>query len=74
MKQVFEKIVYVQIYYNQEKYQKGIYFPIICNDVIAKKRLERVLPISQNYVSKYQLEGKKVLLFVITHLHILSSV
>lgn len=50
--------------YNQQKYQKGIYFPIICNDVIAKKRLERVLPISQNYVSKYQLEGKKVLLFV----------
>lgn len=50
--------------YNQQKYQKGIYFPIICDDVIAKKRLERVLPISQNYVRKYQLEGKKVLLFV----------
>ena len=50
--------------YNQIKYQKGIYFPIICDDVIAKKRLKRVLPISQNYVSKYQLEGKKVLLFV----------
>lgn len=50
--------------YNQEKYQKGIYFPIICDDVIAKKRLERVLPISHNYVKNYQLEGKKVLLFV----------
>lgn len=32
--------------------------------MIAKKRLERVLPISQNYVSEYHLEGKKVLLFV----------
>lgn len=50
--------------YNQQKYKKGIFFPIICDDVIAKKRLERVLPISQNYVSKYRLEGKKVLLFV----------
>lgn len=50
--------------YNQEKYQKGIYFPIICDDVIAKKRLERVLPISHNYVKNYQLEGKMVLLFV----------
>lgn len=50
--------------YNQEKYQKGIYFPIICDDVNAKKRLERVLPISHNYVKNYQLEGKMVLLFV----------
>lgn len=50
--------------YNQEKYQKGIYFPIICDDVIAKKRLVRVLSISHNYVNKYQLKGKKVLLFV----------
>lgn len=50
--------------YNQKKYQKGIYFPIICDDMIAQKRLECVLPISQNYVSKYLLEGKKVLLFV----------
>lgn len=50
--------------YNLQNYKKGIYFPIICNDVIAKKRLERVLPISHNYVNKYQLKGKKVLLFV----------
>lgn len=43
--------------YNQEKYQKGIYFPIICDDVIAKKRLERVLPISHNYVKNYLSSG-----------------
>lgn len=50
--------------YNQKKYHKGIYFPIISDDVIGRERLERVLPISQKYMNKYHLEGKKVLLFV----------
>lgn len=50
--------------YNQKKYHKGIYFPIICDDVIGRERLERVIPISQKYMNKYHLEGKKVLLFV----------
>lgn len=50
--------------YNQSKYGKGIYFPIICDDEIARERLRRVMPISQGYVEKYHLEGKRVLLFV----------
>lgn len=50
--------------YNQERYGKGIYFPIICDDEIARERLGRVMPISQGYVERYRLEGRKVLLFV----------
>lgn len=46
------------------KYHKGIYFPIICDDIIARERLKRVLPISEQYITNYKLEGKKVLLFV----------
>lgn len=50
--------------FNQERYGKGFYFPIICDDDIARKRLRRVMPVSQGYVEKYHLEGRKVLLFV----------
>lgn len=48
----------------QAHYQKGIYFPIICEDRKARDRLKRILPISENLVTSYQLEGKRVLLFV----------
>ena len=50
--------------YNQSKYGKGVYFPIICDDNIARERLRGVMPISQGYMEKYRLEGKRVLLFV----------
>ena len=50
--------------FNQDRYGKGVWFPIICDDKIARERLRRVLPISQGYVDKHQLEGKKILLFV----------
>ncbi len=50
--------------YNKVQYGKGIYFPIICDDAVARERQQRVLPISQGYVEKYRLEGKRVLLFV----------
>lgn len=45
-------------------YGKGTYFPIICDDWIARERQERTLPISDSYVSSYHLEGKRILLFV----------
>lgn len=48
----------------QDKYKKGVFFPIICDDKIAAGRQNKVLPISEEYVKKYSLEGKKVLLFV----------
>lgn len=46
------------------KYNKGFFFPIVGDDNYYRKRLEQVLPISQEYVAKYNLKGKKVLLFV----------
>jgi len=51
-----------QIY--QRKYGKGIYFPIIKDDEIARKEYESCLGISEQYVKDYDLLGKKVLLFV----------
>lgn len=50
--------------YYRSHYGKGVYFPIIADDVKAAERLQRVLPISERYVREYGLEGKKVLLFV----------
>jgi len=50
--------------YFQKRYNKGIYMPIIVDDDFSRKRLQRILPISQKYVEDYKLEGKKVLLFV----------
>lgn len=45
-------------------YGKGTHFPIICDDRIARNRQERTLSISENYVAKYHLEGKRILLYV----------
>lgn len=50
-------------WYNR-KYGKGIFFPLVSDNVIYRERLYKILPISENYVKKYQLQGKKVLLFV----------
>lgn len=52
------------VQYYQKNYRKGVYFPIICDDDIARHRLQRILPLSEELVKKYALEGKKVLLFV----------
>lgn len=48
----------------QDKFNKGICFPIIADDIYIRDLLRRVLPISERYVEEYRLEGKKVLLFV----------
>ena len=48
----------------KSRFGKGLYFPIICNDEIARSRQERVLNISENYLRQYDLVGKRVLLFV----------
>lgn len=50
--------------YYQQKYGKGVYMPIIVDDDRTRERLRRILPISSDYVKKYNFEGKKVLLFV----------
>ncbi|MBR5957432.1 MAG: glycosyltransferase family 4 protein [Salinivirgaceae bacterium] len=49
-------------YFN--KYGKGLFFPIIVDDVKAEANYERLLPISRKYVEQYGLTGKKVFLFV----------
>lgn len=60
----------------QNRYGRGYYFPIICDDVKARERLQRLLPLSDQYVEQYQLEGKRVLLFVgrLVHLKNLERV
>ena len=48
----------------KEHYGKGICFPIIKPEEKARKEYERVLPMSQDAIKQYDLEGKKVFLFV----------
>ncbi len=48
----------------QQHYNKGICFPIIKPEEKARKEYERVLPMSQDIIKKYGLQGKKVFLFV----------
>ena len=48
----------------REHYGKGICFPIIKPEEKARKEYERVLPMSQDTIKQYNLEGKKVFLFV----------
>ena len=50
--------------YYCQKYGKGIFFPIIASDKVAEERLKQIIPISNEYISKYNLAGKKVLLYV----------
>lgn len=48
----------------QEKYQKGIWMPIIVDDEMAQENYERILPLSREFARRYGLEEKKVLLSV----------
>lgn len=48
----------------QKKYGKGIYFPIISDENILRSRYEKSLMIADQYVKKYFLEDKKVILYV----------
>lgn len=48
----------------QNIYKKGIYFPIIVDENKSREKYQRILPISESLVTKYDLKDKKVLLFV----------
>lgn len=48
----------------QQRYGKGVCFPIIVDENKARQRYERVLPISKIYVEQYKLSNKRILLFV----------
>lgn len=43
---------------------KGVFFPIIADEKRVREYYKKALPISEDYIEKYQLRGKKVLLFV----------
>lgn len=47
-----------------EKYGKGVWFPIIKNEIIVREQYKNLLSISSDTVKKYRLENKKVFLFV----------
>lgn len=48
----------------QKRYGKGIWLPIIMNDIKAEANYKRLLSLSREYAVRYGLEGKKVLLSV----------
>lgn len=48
----------------QEQFGIGTWMPIIGDETLMRKRYEALLPRSREYVKKYQLDGKKVVLFV----------
>lgn len=48
----------------QKKYGKGIYFPIVANEKRLRAQYEDALPLSRKYKTDYNLESKRVLLFV----------
>ena len=50
--------------YYQSKCRKGLWFPIIYDEVRQRKKYEHLLSLSNVYVDRYNLGGKKVLLFV----------
>lgn len=43
---------------------KGCYFPIIADENRVRSYYRKALPISEEYIKKYHLRGKKILLFV----------
>ena len=48
----------------QKHYHKGVWLPIVRDEKKEKVHYENALPISRDYIKKYNLQGKKVLLFV----------
>lgn len=48
----------------RSRFGKGVCMPIITDEVKSRRRLERILPLSEQYVRRYNLAGKKVALFV----------
>lgn len=50
--------------YYQKRCRKGKWFPIIYNDIHMREKYQSLLPLSNEYISKYGLDGKKILLFV----------
>lgn len=48
----------------QQQYSKGLYFPIISDEVKMRERYRRIFPISERFIKQFNLEGKKTVLFV----------
>lgn len=50
--------------YYKKKYNKGIFMPIIVDENKARDKYQKLLPTSKELVLKYNLNNKKILLFV----------
>ena len=50
--------------YYQKKHNIGTYMPIVSEDDISRERYKNVISISNRYVEKYNLNNKRVLVFV----------
>ncbi len=63
----FDNVINVDLrtaLYFQDKYSKGVYFPIIYDEVRLRERYQQILPISEKIVKEFDLVGKKIILFV----------
>ena len=63
----FDEVIFVDndtAAYYKKKYNIGTYMPIVNEDNIARDRYTNVLNISNEYIHKYNLKNKKVILFV----------
>jgi glycosyltransferase involved in cell wall biosynthesis len=64
---LFDDIINVEprvVSFFREKYGKGIYFPIIQDEKRIRYIYQSTLPISQQYIEQYNLQNKKIILFV----------
>ena len=50
--------------YFQKKYKKGQYFPIVAEDTRIRGNYAKALPLSKEYIHKYNLAGKRIFLYV----------
>ena len=64
---LFDNVINVEprvVSFFQQKYGKGIYFPIIQDEQRIRNIYQSALPLSQQYIEQYGLQNKKIVLFV----------
>jgi glycosyltransferase involved in cell wall biosynthesis len=63
---LLDELILVESYvtrWYRERYGKGIFFPIIKDDVRAREEYTRAFPLSRQTVAQYGLDGKRVFMF-----------
>lgn len=64
---LFDNIISVEPDVNlffQKKYNKGIFFPIIQDEIKLRNKYAKILDISARHIEQYHLQNKKIVLFV----------